>query len=353
MKIERLEIDGYEDVIHCVDVASGLNAFIAVHSTRLGPALGGMRVLPYATEAEAMDDVLRLAQAMTYKSAVADTGLGGGKAVIIADPADKTPAMLRAIGRAIESLDGRYITAEDMNIGEADLQIVREETRWVSGLPQSAGSSGNPSPYTAVGCLASLRACAQACFGDASLSEKRVAIQGVGAVGSELARLCANEGMRVFVADAVMERAAALAAESPNIEAVSNGAILEHACDFLSPCARGNAITESNVPLLNCKAVAGAANNQLADASVAALLDARGILYAPDYVVNAGGVINIGFEFRPEGYDEADALAKIETIEDTLTEVFRIAREDGTTTLAAAQKLAEQRLARGPVKTGS
>ncbi len=349
MNIELLDIDGYEDVIHCLDDDVGLVAFIAVHSTRLGPALGGMRVLPYATEQEAMDDVLRLAQAMTYKSAVADTGFGGGKAVIIADPADKSPAMLHAIGRAIESLNGRYITAEDMNIGEADLEIVREETRWVSGLPQSKGSSGNPSPYTAVGCLASLRACAKACFGDAALTDRSVAIQGVGAVGSELAWLCANEEMRVFVADAVSERATALASESPNIEAVSNTEIIEYPCDLLSPCARGNAITESNVGLLRCKAVAGAANNQLSDASIAEMLNDQDILYAPDYVVNAGGVINIGFEFRPEGYDESDALTKIETIEDTLAEVFRIARADGTTTLAAAQKLAEQRLERGPV----
>jgi len=350
MNIEPLNIEGYESVIHCVDSDAGLNAFIAVHSTRLGPALGGMRVLPYASEEDAMDDVLRLARAMTYKSAVADTGLGGGKAVIIADPANKTPAMLHAIGHGIESLDGQYITAEDMNIGEADLETVREVTRWVSGLPQSKGSSGNPSPYTAVGCLASLRACAKACFDDSALTDRTVAIQGVGAVGSELARLCVNEGMRVFAADAMPGRAQTLATESPNIEAISNSDILEYNCDFLSPCARGNVITASNVSRLNCKAVSGAANNQLADASLADALSERGILYAPDYVVNAGGVINIGFEFRPEGYDEADALAKIETIEDTLTEVFRMAHEDNVSTVAAAEKLAEQRLQRGPAE---
>ncbi len=349
MNIEQLAIDGYECVIHCTDADVGLNAFIAVHSTRLGPALGGMRVLPYSSEQDAMDDVLRLAQAMTYKSAVADTGLGGGKAVIIADPANKTPGMLRAIGQAIESLNGQYITAEDMNIGEPDLVIVREETRWVSGLPQSTGSSGNPSPYTAVGCLASLRACATACFGDASLTDRTVAIQGVGAVGSELARLCVNEEMQVFIADAMPGRAETLAGESPKISVVPNDTILERPCDFLSPCARGGVITIENVANLSCKAVCGAANNQLAEPAVADALDARDILYAPDYVVNAGGVINIAFEFRPEGYNEADALSKIETIEDTLAEVFRIARENHITTVAAAEQLAEQTLKRGPI----
>ena len=319
-----------------------------MHSTRLGPALGGMRVLPYASEDDALDDVLRLAEAMTYKSAVADTGLGGGKAVIIADPADKTPAMLRAIGRAIDSLEGRYITAEDMNIGEADLEIVREETRWVSGLPQSKGSSGNPSPYTAIGCLASLHACASACFGDRTLENRSVAIQGVGAVGGELARLCANEGMRVVVADAQSDRAEALAKDSSHINVTSVDSIIEHACDFLSPCARGNVITADNVPHLRCRAISGAANNQLAEASVANVLDGHDILYAPDYVVNAGGVINIGFEFREEGYNEAEAIAKIETIENTLSEIFRIAREEDSTTLAAARKLADERLERGP-----
>ena len=350
MNIDHVEISGYESVIHCVDANVGLNAFIAVHSTRLGPALGGMRMLPYASEEDAMDDVLRLAQAMTYKSAVSDTGFGGGKAVIMSDPGKKTPAMLHAIGRAIESLNGKYITAEDMNIGEADLETVREETRWVSGLPQSMGSSGNPSPYTATGCLASLRACANACFGDASLSGKRVAIQGVGAVGSALARLCANETMQVFVADTVPGRAESLANESLRIEAVPNEAIIDQPCDFLSPCARGGVITAENVSRISCKAIAGAANNQLAEASLADALDDRDILYAPDYVVNAGGVINIGFEFRPEGYNESDALAKIETIEDTLTEVFRLAHEDNTTTVAAAEKLAEKRLKRGPTQ---
>jgi leucine dehydrogenase len=350
MNIEHLEIAGYESVIHCVDADAGLNAFIAVHSTRLGPALGGMRMLPYASEQDALDDVLRLAQAMTFKSAVADTGFGGGKAVIVSDPANKTEPMLRAIGRAIDSLEGRYVTAEDMNISEADLEVVREETRWVSGLPQSKGSSGDPSPYTAAGCLASLRACAKACFSDDSLQGKSVAIQGVGAVGGALARLCANEAMRVFVADAVPGRAESLAGESKNIEAVSNDSIIEHPCDFLSPCARGGVITAESVSQISCKAIAGAANNQLAEPSLADALDDRDILYAPDYVVNAGGVINIGFEFRPEGYDEADALAKVETIEHTLTEVFRIAHQDKVSTVAAAEKLADDRLQRGPAR---
>jgi leucine dehydrogenase len=350
MNIEHLDIDGFEEVIHCVDDASGLNAFIAVHSTRLGPALGGMRVLPYVSEQDALDDVLRLAEAMTYKSAVADTGLGGGKAVIIARPEEKSPALLRAMGKAIDSLDGRYVTAEDMNISEPDLVIVREETRWVSGLPQSTGSSGDPSPYTAVGCFASLRACATACFGDASLAGRTVAIQGVGAVGGALALRCADAGMDVVVADLAPERAERLAVQSPRIHAVSNDAIIEYECDFLSPCARGGVVTPDNVGRLRCKAIAGAANNQLADDSVAELLDAQGILYAPDYVVNAGGVINIGFEFRPEGYDEAEALAQIETIEGTLTKIFGMARDRGVTTLAAARKLADERLERGPVR---
>ena len=352
MEISEIPVDGYEKVMRCRDAASGLHALIAVHDTTLGPALGGMRMLPYASEDEALFDVLRLSRGMTYKSATADTGLGGGKSVILGDPkTDKSPELFRAMGRFVDSLDGLYITAEDMNIGIPDLEIVREETRWVTGLSRESGSSGNPSPYTAFGCLVGMRAGAEEAFGSADLKGRRVLIQGVGAVGGRLAQMLAKDGAEVIVCDINEARAQELSAEN-GFEVVDDENHRDVPCDIYSPCARGATLNDQTIPELKCKIVAGCANNQLLEARHAESLRERGILYVPDYVLNAGGIINVSCELLPGGYDEKAAMTKIETIADNLRHVFEISRERSIPTNEAARILAEDRLAAAREKRG-
>jgi leucine dehydrogenase len=331
-------------VVRCRDEASGLHALIAVHDTTLGPALGGMRMLPYAGEDEALFDVLRLARGMTYKSAVAETGLGGGKSVIIGETSLKSPELFRAMGRFVDSLGGLYITAEDMNIGIRDLEIVREETRWVTGLSKESGSSGNPSPYTAYGCTVGMRAVLEELFGTAAYQGRRVLIQGVGAVGGQLAINLKEKGAEVIICDINEARVDELCSEH-GFEAVDDAVHLDVDCDIYSPCARGATLNDDTIPLLKCKAVAGCANNQLLEYRHADMLRERGILYAPDYVINAGGIVNVGVELLPGGYDEGVALEKIERIYTALQAVFEISREDDISTREAAARLAEKRLA--------
>ncbi len=347
MDITAIPTEGYEHVARCRDEGSGLHALIAVHDTTLGPALGGMRMLPYSSEDEALFDVLRLAEGMTYKSAVAGTGLGGGKAVIIGDPTrDKTPALFHAMGRFIDSLEGKYITAEDMNIGIPDLEIVREKTRWVTGLCRESGSSGNPSPFTAQGCVHGMRAVLEELFGSADFQGRHVLIQGVGAVGGRLAELLAELGAQLTVCDINDERADAVAGRVGG-RAVSDASHLTVECDIYAPCARGATLNDDTIPRLRCRAVAGAANNQLLEAHHADALRERGILYAPDYVINAGGIINVSAELLPGGYDEAAATRHVASIHANLKQVFAIATRDGVSTSAAAHRLALQRLAEG------
>lgn len=347
MNIDEIPVSGYEQVLHAVDEAAGLNAFISIHSTVLGPALGGLRMLPYRNEAEALEDVNRLAKAMTYKAAVAQTGQGGGKAVIIGDPKHKTEAMFRAMGRFIDALDGRYITAEDMNITVADLEIIARETRWVTGLPVEKGSSGNPSPMTALGCFVGVRASVREMFGTDDLGGRRVAIQGIGAVGHRLAGHCLEAGMDVAVCDLDPGRVREFKRLHPVTPLETPDAALEYPCDILSPCARGGVLSAQTIPRLNCSIVAGAANNQLGELTDADRLAQRGILYAPDYVINAGGILNIACEFAPGGYNEAAARERVKQIGPTLTEVYKIARSEDISTAAAANRLAEERLAAG------
>jgi leucine dehydrogenase len=346
MEISEIEYDGYEKVVRCRDQKSGLHALIAVHDTTLGPALGGMRMLPYASEDEALFDVLRLSKGMTYKSAVAETGLGGGKSVIIGDPKRKSEALFRAMGRFIDSLDGKYITAEDMNIGIADLDMVRKETRWVTGLSRAQGSSGNPSPYTALGCLYGIRAVLEEIDGKADFGNTRVLIQGVGAVGGRLAELLAEKGAKVIICDINDARVEELV-KKHGFEAVSDKGHQSTPCDVYAPCARGAGLNDETIPMLRCRAVAGAANNQLLEPRHGRDLKARNILMAPDYVINAGGIINVSIEMLPGGYDEKKALAKVENVYTNLKRVFEIARKDNVTTNEAAARLAEQRLAAG------
>lgn len=346
MDITEIPVDGYEKVVRCKDAASGLHAIIAVHDTTLGPALGGMRMLPYAHEEEALHDVLRLSKGMTYKSAVADTGLGGGKSVVIGDPRDKSEALFRAMGRFVDAVGGQYITAQDMNIGNPDLEIVAQETRWVTGLDREKGGSGNPSPYTAYGCVIGIEATLQEAFGSPDCKDRTVLIQGVGAVGGRMAELLKERGARVMVCDLFEERAQELA-QRLGLECVPDAGHEALACDVYAPCARGATLNDDTIPRLGCKIVAGCANNQLADAHHGAALRERGILYAPDYVINAGGIINVSMELLPGGYADEPAMKKIEGIRDNLAQVYEIARTEGVPTHEAADLLAERRLEAG------
>ncbi|MBM3977234.1 MAG: Glu/Leu/Phe/Val dehydrogenase [Planctomycetes bacterium] len=350
MEISEIQVDGYEKVLRCHDRATGLHALIAVHDTTLGPALGGMRMLPYVSEDEALFDVLRLSRGMTYKSAVAETGLGGGKSVLIGDPRTaKSPELFRAMGRFVDSLGGKYITAEDMNIGIRDLEYVRESTRWVTGLSRESGSSGNPSPYTARGCVQGMKAVLEELYGKADFKGRRVLIQGVGAVGGRIAEMLKELGAHVLISDINAETVARLSKQH-GFEVVDEIGHHTTSCDIYAPCARGAGLNKDTIPTLRCKAVAGCANNQLLDPEDADRLQARGILYAPDYVINAGGIINVGVELLPGGYKENVALERVDRIYDQLKRVFRIAREERITTRDAAAKLAEQRLEEGRKK---
>jgi leucine dehydrogenase len=345
MEITEIEVDQYQKVVRCRDQKSGLHALIAVHNTALGPALGGMRMWNYDNEDDALDDVLRLSKGMTYKSAVAETGLGGGKSVIMGDPdTDKSPELFHAMGEFIDTLDGLYITAEDMNIGIPDLELVREKTRWVTGLSRESGSSGNPSPYTARGCVIGLRAVLEKSFGSPELEGRRILIQGVGAVGGRLAVLLHEAGADVVICDINDKRVEELR-QQYGFEVVDDETHLDVDCDIYSPCARGAGLNDQTIPKLRCKAVAGCANNQLLERRHAEDLRQRGILYAPDYVINAGGIINVSVELLPGGYDEGIALKRIDRIYGNLLKVFEISEREGIPTNVAAERLAEERLA--------
>jgi leucine dehydrogenase len=346
MDITEIQVDGYEQVARCRDPRSGLHAIIAIHDTTLGPSLGGMRMLPYATEDEALFDVLRLAKGMTYKSAVADTGLGGGKSVILGDPKKKSRELFEAMGRFVDRLGGRYITAEDMNIGIPDLEIVRTQTRWVSGLSRESGGSGNPSPYTAWGCLQGTRAVLREVWGTEDFTGKRILLQGVGAVGGRMAELFRERGAHVIICDINAERVEQLRAKH-GFEVVPDAGHESIPCDIYAPCARGATLNDETIPKLRCKAVAGCANNQLREPRHADLLKNRGILYAPDYVINAGGIINVGMELASGGYNEQHAMAKIDAIYETLRRVFALAKQRDLNTREAAEQLAELRLKQG------
>jgi leucine dehydrogenase len=337
--------DDHEQVIFFYDRASGLKAIVALHDTTLGPALGGCRMWTYANEAEALTDVLRLSKGMTFKAAMAELPYGGGKTVIIGDSRkDKSEALFRALGRALESLGGRYYTGEDVGTSPADMDWVGEETGYVLGCDK--GGSGDPSPITARGVCVGIRAAVRHRLGRSDLAGIRVAIQGLGHVGYNLARLLAQDGARLIVADidgARVERAADEFAAKP----LGTEAILGAECDVLAPCALGGVINDITIPRLACRIVAGAANNQLLEDRDGAALHARGILYAPDYVINAGGLINIAQELQPGGYDRERALARVEAIGTTLAEVFERARQDGLPTHEVADRIAHERIAAG------
>lgn len=349
--LEEMAADGHETVVFGRDSSSGLQAIIAIHSTVLGPALGGTRLYPYTSEAEALHDVLRLSEGMTFKAAAAGLDLGGGKAVLIGDLEHKTPEMLHSFGRLVERLGGSYITAEDVGTTVSDLVEVSSTTRWVTGLPFDMGGSGDPSPATARGVVGAMRAAGQQLWSSADLADRTIAIQGVGKVGSHLARLLAEEGATVLVSD-IDRPCAEEVAESIGAEPCPPDEILTRPCDVLAPCALGGVLDQATIPRLRCAAVVGSANNQLADPACAERLAERDILYVPDYLANAGGIINISAELDPGGYDADRALDMVDDIEDRVGQILAQAVASGTSPAEAAAALARRRLEKSARNAG-
>jgi leucine dehydrogenase len=337
------EFDAHEQVVFCHDVASGLKAIISIHNTGRGPSLGGCRMWPYENEEAALTDALRLSRGMTYKSALAGLPFGGGKSVIIGDPRrDKSEALFRAMGRFVESLGGRYRIAEDVGISVEDIEIVARETRFVAGV--SAGGSGDPSPATAYGVFRGIEAAVKHRLGRPSLEGVGVAVQGLGHVGQYLCRYLSEAGARLVVSDIDRERVEAMV-QSLGAAVVAPDAVIEAPVEVYAPCALGATLNDQTIPRLRCQVVAGSANNQLAEPRHGRALKERGILYAPDYVINAGGIINISHEkLRPEDpdYDREAAYAHVSRIHDTLLEIFRRAEIEDLPTSEAADRLAEE-----------
>ncbi len=336
---------GHEQVVFCADAESGLRAIIAIFSTALGPALGGTRFYPYASEEDALRDVLHLATAMGYKNSLAGLDLGGGKAVILGDPTrDKTEALLRAYGRFVQSLGGRYVTACDVGTYVSDMDIVARECRFVTGRSEVNGGAGDSSVLTAYGVFQGMRACAAHVWGTTSLAGRRVGVAGVGKVGTHLTRHLIEDDAVVVVADVREEAVVRLRERYPQITVAANtAALLTDDLDVFSPCALGGALDDDTVAALSAGVVCGGANNQLAHPGVEKQLAERGILYAPDYCVNAGGVIQVADELQ--GFRFERARAKAEQIFDTTLRVFALAEEEGVPPAVAADRLAERRMA--------
>jgi len=334
--------EGHEQVLYGYDKVSDLRAIIAIHSTALGPALGGTRFFPYENEHEALEDVLRLSWGMTYKAAAAGLDLGGGKAVIIGDPrTDKSERLLRAYGRIVDSLRGRYITAEDVGTTTRDLDIVRRETRWALGNSVAEGGAGDPSPMTARGLFAAAKAVAEFLWGDPDLAGRRFAVQGVGKVGSALVQLLVEARAEVIISDAY-DSAIQTAVDTYGVKSVDVGEIHTVDVDFYSPCALGAGLNEKTIPALNCQAIVGSANNQLATDEDAERIAERGIVYAPDFVVNAGGLINVYDELQ--GYSKMRAMHRVDSIFDATSRILEMSRDEGINPNRAAMKVAEQRI---------
>lgn len=333
----------YEQVVFCQDKATGLKAIIAIHDTTLGPALGGLRVWDYETEEDAIDDVLRLARGMTYKNAAAGLNLGGGKAVIIGDPKkDKNSELIRAFGRYVESLNGRYITAEDVGSTVDDMDIIAEETKYVAGTsPDSGNAGGDPSPITAYGIYKGMQATAQEAFGSDSLKGKIIAVQGVGNVAYKLCEYLHKDAVKLIVTD-INEDAVQRAVDDFGAKPVGIDEIYQVECDIFAPCALGATLNKDTILKIKAKAIAGSANNQLKTPEDGKLLHKKGIIYAPDYVINSGGVINVAEELVD--YDKDRVMKKVATIYNSLSEVFEISRRDNIPTSLAADRLAEERI---------
>jgi valine dehydrogenase (NAD+) len=339
------ETNGHEQVVYCHDKQSGLRAIIGIYSTALGPALGGTRFYPYASEDDALHDVLDLSRGMAYKNALAGLDLGGGKAVIWGDPEQiKTEALLRAYGRFVESLHGRYYTACDVGTYVADMDIVARETRYVTGRSVEHGGAGDSSILTAWGVFQGMRAAAEHVWGTPSLAGRRVGVAGLGKVGKHLTGHLIDDGASVVATD-VNEKALEWARQTyPQVDLAADAtALISSHIDVYAPCALGGALNDETVSVLRAKVVAGAANNQLAHPGVEKVLADRGVLYAPDYVVNAGGVIQVADEIQ--GFNFERAKLRATRIYDTTREILRLADAEGVPPAVAADRLAERRMA--------
>jgi leucine dehydrogenase len=338
---EKLAEYRYEQLVFCHDKATGLRAIIAIHDTTLGPALGGCRMYPYMSEEEAIVDVLRLARGMTYKAAASGLNLGGGKSVIIGNPEDKSEQLLRSFGRYIESLGGRYIVAEDVGTSTGDMEHIRIETSHVVGVDVTHGGSGDPAPFTALGVLQGMRACAEEVFGSPSLEGRTVAVQGLGHVGYHLCELLHDEGANLMVTD-LREEVVEQAVQEFGAKPVEPDEILSLPCNILAPCALGAVVNDNSLPNFRCSIIAGSANNILLEARHGEALAERGILYAPDYVINAGGLINVADEL--EGYNKKRATKRVARIYDSMKKIMAISNRDGVPTNVAADTLALERI---------
>ncbi len=345
MKIlDYMKQHGYEELAFCCDSGTGLNAIIAIYDTTLGPALGGVRMWPYQSEEEALVDVLRLAKAMAYKAAAAGLNLGGGKAVIIGDPAkDKNAGLFRSFGRFVESLGGRYITTEDVGTSELEMKQISAETTHITGLPLAWGGSGDPSSMTGLGVYLGMKAGAKEVFGSDSLRGRTVAIQGLGKVGSYLAQHLRHDEAEVkIIASDVTEPAIKRARAEFGASIVSPETIYDVECDIFAPCALGAVLNRQTIPRLKCQLVAGSANNQLEEDEDGDLLQRKGILYIPDYIINAGGIINLALEFGK--YDQELAKTQVNEIYHTVERVITLSKTEHISTARAADKLAESRI---------
>ena len=344
---DHAEFDKHESLHFINDASSGLRAIIAIHSTTLGPAAGGCRYWSYNSDADALTDALRLSRGMTYKNAVAELPFGGGKAVILANnAASKTPELLAAFGQAVDSLGGRYITAEDVGMTVDDMRQVQQQTQYVSGLPQSGESAGgDPSPWTALGVYLGMKAAVKARLANDSLDGLTIAIQGVGHVGAHLCRLLHEAGAKLIVADVNRANLNAVSADLP-VDIVAPAEILYTDADVLAPCALGNILTTATIPRIKAKVIAGAANNQLSTLEDGARLSARKILYAPDYVINAGGIISVSHEYYG-GSSEDKVRRDIEKIPLRLQTIFAEADETRRPTNELADEFARRLIAAG------
>lgn len=340
----QLSFDDHEQIVFCNDKDTGLKAIIGIHSTVLGPALGGTRMWNYESEWDALNDVLRLSRGMTFKSAITGLNLGGGKAVIIGDAkTQKTPELMKSFGEYVHSLSGKYITAEDVGMETADMDLVREVTPYVTGISESKGGAGNPSPITAYGVFMGMKAAAKYKFGDDNLEGKRVLVQGIGHVGESLVEHITNEGAEVIISDINQERLEYVR-DTYGASIYGGSDIYSEDVDIYAPCALGATVNDETIHKIKAKVIAGAANNQLEDEiKHGKILQDRGIVYAPDFLINAGGIINVYAEL--EGYDKKEIIRKTENIFNTTLEILNSAEVNKITTHTAALQIAQQRIA--------
>ncbi len=340
---EQMQQMGHEQVVFCQDPHSGLTAIIAIHNTTLGPALGGTRLWKYNNHEEGIVDALRLSRGMTYKAAISGLNLGGGKAVIIADPSMKSEALWRRYGKFVNSLNGKYITAEDVNTSARDMEYISLETKHVTGVPEYMGGSGDPSPFTAYGVYVGMKATAKKAWGNDSLVGKKVLVQGVGHVGQYLVGHLVKEGAKVYITDIDTAKIKQTVDQHRNVEVVDGAGIFDLDIDIYAPCALGATVNDESISRLKAKVIAGAANNQLADENIhGPALIKKGILYTPDFLINAGGLINVAAEL--EVYNADRVRGNVEKIYDRTLEIHELSEKEGMHTQAAAMKIAERRL---------